>query len=156
MKNFIKVAMIAIITIGMASCNKTKKVSKRFIKPGEWKVTTLTVDGTAEAELPTWEIKDCDIYGSSCEGEWKNDEGGHSEFIWQFRDKGDTFEISRQAEEDGHGHTHDHAAEEAAAQCYNFSGVYEVVSSKKDEMEFKTTSALGYSGKEVIIKITKQ
>ncbi len=156
MKNLISILMIVIVAGAISSCNKTKKVSKRFMKSGEWKVTELSVDGVNEDELPTWEIEDCDIYKESCEGEWKNDEGGHSEFIWQFREKGETFEISRQAEEEaGHSHTHDHAAEEAAAQCYNFSGVYEVISSKKDEMEFRSTATAGHNGKQVVIKISK-
>ena len=158
MKNIMSILAVSAIAITLVGCNKTKKTSNRLIKAGEWKVTELSVDGTNEDELPTWEISDCDIYNESCTGEWENDEGGHTEFIWQFRDKGDTFEISRQAEEDehGHSHSHDHADEEVAEQCYNFSGVYEVVSSSKDEMEFKSTVTTGYNGQEVVIKISKQ
>jgi len=154
MRNLLSALTVVGVTLALVSCNKTKKASERFIKSGEWKVTELSVDGTNEDELPTWEIDDCDIYETSCVGEWENDEGGHSEFIWQFRDKGDTFEISRQAEEDEH--SHNHADEEVAEQCYNFSGVYEVITSKKDEMEFKSMDTEGFSGQEVVIKISKQ
>ncbi len=144
------------LLIGVVSCNKTKSTSKKFMKAGEWKVTELSVDGTNEDELPTWEVSDCEIYAESCMAEWKNDEGGHAEFVWQFRDKGDTFEISYQAEEEGHEHEHDHAAEEAAAQAYNFSGIYTVVDKSKKNMEFSSSATLGYNGSAVTIKIEKQ
>ena len=153
MKTLKIISLSMAILIGFASCNKTKVNSKRLIKAGEWKVTELSVDGSNEAELPSWEIEDCDIYEQSCMGEWMNDEGGHAEFVWQFREKGKTFEISYQADED---HAHDHAAQEAAAQAYAFSGVYEVVGRKTKEMQFHTTSALGHAGKAVVIKIEKK
>jgi len=158
MKRSITLAL-GLIWLGViaTSCNKTKINSNRLIKAGEWTVTELSVDGTNEDELPEWEIEDCEIYESSCYGEWVNEEGGHSEFIWQFRDNGDAFEISRQAEEEEEEeHEHDHAEEEAAAQCYAFSGVYEVITRKKDEMEFTSTTTLGYPGNTVVIKISKK
>lgn len=156
MKTVIKtISLCAILLIGCIACNKTKINSKRLMKGETWAVTELSVDGTNEAELPSWEIEECDIYEESCHGEWENEEGGHAEFIWQFRDKGETFEISYQAEE-GHEHAHDHTAEEAAAQAYAFSGIYEVIERKKGMMQFKTTAALGHVGKTVVIKIEKQ
>lgn len=138
----------------MSACNKTKINANRLIKAGEWTVTELSVDGTNEDELPKWSIEDCDIYDESCLGEWENEEGGHADFIWQFRDKGKTFEISRQENEEGH--SHGHAGEEAAAQCYAFSGIYEVIERKKDMMQFQTMAALGHAGESVVIKIEKQ
>ena len=155
MKTLKIISLSLAILIGFAACNKTKVNSKRLMKAGEWKVTELSVDGTNEAELPSWEIEDCDIYAQSCMAEWKNDEGGHAEFVWQFREKGKTFEISYQADED-HAHAHDHAAEEAAAQAYGFSGIYEVIECKSKKMQFQTTSALGHDGKAVVIKIEKK
>ena len=155
MKTLKIISLSMAILIGFAACNKTKVNSKRLMKAGEWNVTELSVDGTNEAELPSWEIEDCDIYAQSCMAEWMNEEGGHAEFVWQFREKGKTFEISYQADED-HAHAHDHAAEEAAAQAYAFSGVYEVVESKSKEMQFQTAAALGHDGKAVVIKIEKK
>lgn len=158
MKRHIKVLLMILPVVAiLLSCNKTKINSDRLIDGGEWKVTELTVDGVSEAELPEWEIKTCDIYAESCEGEWKNEEGGHAEFIWQFRNKGKSFEISRQAETGGEaGHTHNHAEEEAIAQCYAFSGVYDVDKRKKTSMSFTTNAALGHAGKQVVIKIEKK
>ena len=92
----IKVATLVLsVALLAAGCNKSKTYSKRLIKAGEWTVTELSVDGTNEAELPSWHIQLCDIYAQSCYADWENEEGGHAEFIWQFRDKGKTFEISR-------------------------------------------------------------
>ncbi|MFK8037130.1 MAG: hypothetical protein AB8B74_02485 [Crocinitomicaceae bacterium] len=151
----------AILLVGMSACNKTKSTSNKFIKAGEWTISELSVDGTNEDELPIWEIEDCDLYNESCFGEWKNDEGGHAEFIWQFREKANTLEISHQIkeEEDDHDHEgeeHDHAAEEAAEQAYNFSGVYEVVKNDKESMEFSSSSTAGFPGQAVVIKIEKK
>ena len=167
-----KILLIISIALVAFACNKTKVNSNRLMSAGEWEVTELSVDGTNEDELPHWHIDDCEIYGEkSCFGEWKNEEGGETHFIWQFRDKGKVFEISRQEgmeeeedhadDGDDHDHdhdhgTHDHATEEAIEQCYNFSGVYDVVSSKKDEMGFTSTSAVGFAGETVKIKIKKK
>ena len=158
MRTSITIVLLIASMAFLGACNKTKTNSNRLIKGGEWTVTELSVNGTNEAELPEWEIEDCEIYDASCEGEWKNEEGGHAEFIWQFRAKGDNFEISHQAEaeEDGHAHGDDHAAEEAAAQCYAFSGVYDVVTRKKKEMEFTSTTTVGHPGATVVIKIEKK
>ena len=158
MKTYFKVASLLLfsgILLTLGACNKTKTNSNKLIKAGEWTVTELSVNGTNEAELPSWHIEECDIYAESCHAEWENEEGGHSEFVWQFREKGKTFEISRQEGEHGHG-AHNHADEEANAQCYAFSGVYEVVESKKKSMEFKSTSTLGHSSSTVVIKIEKK
>lgn len=165
MKNIINsISLLALVLIVATSCNKTEKVSDNFISAGDWTITELSVDGTNEAELPEWEIKACDIYAASCEGHWKNDEGGETEFIWQFREKGKTFEISHQGAEaeesdddhDDHDHDHDHAGMEVAVQAYNFSGVYEVLECSKDAMKFQSTAALGHSGKTVVISIAKK
>lgn len=158
MKTATRIAAIGALVFGLTACNKTQSTSNRLIDGGMWNVTELTVNGVGEDELPMWEIDDCEIYDESCVGEWMNDEGGHAEFVWQFRDKGDTFEISYQAEEDGHGHVHelDHADEEVAAQAYGFSGIYEVTARDKDRMQFQSTAAIEHPGETVIITIAKQ
>jgi hypothetical protein len=159
MKKYITVIFAAVAFFSVSSCNKTKTTSNRFMEAGEWNVTELSVDGINQEELPIWEIEECDLYNESCFAEWKNEEGGHAEFIWQFREKANTFEISHQAKEDEHEgeeHEDDHAAEEAAEQAYNFSGVYTVIENSKTAMEFTTTSAIGFVGNSVKIKIEKK
>lgn len=158
MKTYLIIIATTFLIISTYSCNKTKTISNRFIKTGEWVISKLTVDGISEEELPIWEIEDCDVYNESCYAEWKNEEGGHAEFIWQFREKANTLEISHQIteEEDEHHEEHDHSAEEAAEQAYIFSGVYEVIEKKKNEMEFSSENTVGYLGQKVIIKIQKK
>lgn len=148
------VVMSALLVVGMAACNKTKKAHKVFFKAGEWKVVTLTVNDTAVADLPHWEIDDCKVYKENCKGEWKNDEGGHAEFIWQFRDDGKEFQLSYQAGDHGHAHTQaDHEAEE---QCEEFSAVYEVVSQSKTKIELRSTVVPAHLGKVVSIILEKK
>jgi hypothetical protein len=160
MKSIIKTASFALLVALLAvACNKSKNYSNKLIKAGEWQITELSVDGTNQDELPSWHIDDCDIYEASCSAEWENEEGGHAEFIWQFRDEGSAFEISRQdgeEEEEGHAHESDHAEEEAIAQCYAFSGIYEVIEHKKKMMQFSSNSIEGYAGSTVVIKIEKE
>lgn len=152
---FLSVAAAAVMLV--AACSKTNRSTKRLIKAGEWTVTELSVDGANEAELPKWEISDCDPYEAVCIGKWENDEGGHADFAWQFNNNGDTFVVSHQAEEHEEGeHEHDHAAEEAAEQAYNFSGTYTVDESSKTKMKFTTTTATGFPGQSVVIVIEKK
>lgn len=147
-----------VLILGLSACNKTAITADRFIDAGEWTATTLSVDGVQEDELPILEIMDCEIYDEVCLSEWKNEEGGHAIFAWQFRDKGKIFEISRQEEEeeDSHSHSHDHAEEEANEQCLAFSGIYEVTERSKDVMEFTSTATNGHAGQNVILRIEKK
>ncbi|MDC0257929.1 hypothetical protein OAK35_04210, partial [Crocinitomicaceae bacterium] len=89
------------------------------------------------AELPKWDITDCDPYEAVCIGKWENEDGGHADFAWQFNNNGDSFIISHQAEEEHEGEEHDHAAEEAAEQAYNFSGTYTVDEHSKTKMKLR-------------------
>lgn len=162
MKKVLIISTALLLLGAVTSCNKVKSTSKKLIKSGEWKVTELSVDGINEEELPHWEIEDCEIYDESCFGEWKNDEGGHAEFVWQFREKAETFEISYQSngheehEGEEEEHEHDHAAEEAAEQAFNFSGTYTVKENKRNTLTFISNTTLGYQGSEVKITIEKE
>lgn len=157
-RNHIALMLALALVVSLSACNKTAITADRFIDAGEWTATTLSVDGVPEDELPILEIMPCEIYDEVCLSEWKNEEGGHALFAWQFREKGKTFEISRQEEEEegGHSHSHDHAEEEAVAQCLAFSGVYEVTERGKELMEFTSTATYGHAGKNVILRIEKK
>lgn len=151
MKKIILLASVTlIVALAFTACNKTKLYANQ-LDGGEWYVTELSVEGINEAELPHWNIGDCDAYKESCTGEWKNDEGGNGKFAWQFREKGKKFEISNQSELTG-----DHAQDEVVLQCQNFSGVYDVIEHKKKSMKFESTTTLGFSGKKVVITIEKK
>ncbi len=158
MKRILGITALTLL-IGLSACNKTKSTSNRFMDAGEWQITEMSVDGTNEEELPLWEIEDCNIYEESCYGHWENEEGGHADFIWQFREKANTFEISHQIvehEEEAGEEEHDHASEEVAEQAYNFSGVYAVEKRKKDNMIFTSNETVGFPGQSVKIVIEKK
>jgi hypothetical protein len=88
-------------------------------------------------------------YEESCTGDWEI-HGGKSSFVWQFQESAKKFEISNQSLTTG-----SHSTDEAVIQCQQFSGVYDVAESEKDEMEFTSTKTLGFLGKKVVIKITR-
>jgi len=152
MKKIILLVTSTVLTVAIlfTACNKTKMYANR-LDGGEWHITELSVDGVTEAELPHWQIGECDAYKESCTGDWENHEGGKGKFAWQFREKGNKFEISNQSELTG-----EHKQDEAILQCQNFSGVYEVKEHKKKSMTFETSSAVGFSGKKVVMKIEKE
>ena len=146
--------IIAVFSIAVlvASCNKTKSTSKRLMKAGEWNVTELSVDGVNQEELPHWVIGDCDIYEESCIGSWQNDEGGATDFVWQVTNEGGSFIISRQGPDEGL----EHADEEMATQCYEFSGTYEIAENEKTMMKFTSSTIEAFSGQSVVITIEKK
>lgn len=152
-KSLIFISVTTILLLTTAACNKTKQVSKRL--SGEtWRVTELTVDGVSEDHLPSLRFEDCDIYDESCKGEWEHDDA-HAHFIWQVREKAKKFELSNQSSlEDAHDGGHE--AEENILQCQNFSGVYDIKERSRSKMELTTTTALGFSGKTVVLKMEKQ
>ena len=146
--------MAVMLVTGAVACNKTKKAHNVLIKAGAWKVVTMTVNDTAVAELPHWEIEDCKVYKENCTGEWKNHEGGHAVFVWQFREDGNEFQLSYQAGD--HGHAHSAADHEAEEQCEEFSAVYDVVSQSKTKLELRSTSVPAHLGKPVYILLEKE
>lgn len=137
----------------LAGCDKDKKVSKR-LSGEEWKVTELTLDGIAQTDLPVLKFEECDIYNELCIGEWTNEAGGRSFFIWQFRNKATSFEISNQSTLATAGGVE--ANEEAIIQCSDYSGIYEVKESRKTRMKFEAVSTVGSGGKRVTMTIEKQ
>jgi hypothetical protein len=151
-KTFFLLALTGVFCFG--ACNKTKQNSARLMKGGRWEVTELSVDGTMQSVLPELIIEDCDIYDETCYGEWEGG-GGHAYFAWQFRDKGATFELSRQnMPEDGH--SHGAAGLEMEQQCYDFSGVYQVDESSSTAFTFSSSATGGFSGKKVVMKLVKE
>lgn len=148
------IGIIAVMSIALvvAACNKTKSTSKCFIKAGEWHVTELSIDGVSEEELPHWTIGDCNIYKESCIGSWENQEGGATDFVWQIKENGEKFVISRQGPDEGL----EHADEEMATQCFGFSGTYDIVENEKTRMKFTSTTLPEFPGQAAVIVIEKK
>lgn len=146
--------LLSLLMFSATGCNKTKR-NTNLLGGESWTVTTLTVDGTAQAEIPTLSFSECDPYNEVCTGEWLHELGHHALFSWQFRNKGKTFEISNQSTlEDAHGAGHE--AEENILQCQNFSGVYEVTERSKKKMQFRSTAVLGFPGQTVEMVLEKK
>jgi len=134
----------------LSSCNKTKTVSNRM-DGQRWHVTELSVDGVNQSELPVLRFSECEIYKESCKGLWYIGESGHGGFAWQIRDKGKTLEFSNQAD-----HAHGMEDIKAADQCIAFSGIYKVLVSKRNRMEFETNAAFAYPGRKVVLKMERK
>ncbi|RFC54162.1 hypothetical protein [Brumimicrobium aurantiacum] len=133
------------------ACDKNKRASKHLMKAGNWEVKELSVDGVSQTLIPTWEIKDCDIYETVCEGTWTSDTT-QSRFYWQFNDKAQTFTISRVvAPED----CEDFYTEEVEQQTFKFSGEYDVTKNKRKSKTFESYNTLGFEGQKAVIRVEK-
>lgn len=117
----------------------------------KWKVVSLSISGSSVSGIPELLFKDCDIYKESCEGSWISPSGGRAQFVWQFRDKGQSLEIANQTD-----HVHGFEDVKAAEQCIEFSGVYEVIKSRRKFLNLKSTSTHGYKGQEVILELERK
>lgn len=144
-----KKAAIFLMLFVMCSCNKDKLFSKRLIRPGSWKVSSLSVGGIQQTNLPQWDISDCNIYEESCSGIWKQTNNEQATFSWQFNDKGSTFTILRQNGAD----SCDFITDQVEIQCFNYSGVYEVLENKRDRMRFRSSQTTGFPNSKVIIEL---
>ncbi len=161
MKNKHIISIACLLIVFATSCNKTQQNARKFLKAGYWEVKEIKIDDDSEDDLPKWHIEDCKIYKESCYAEWILDDGGVSEFVWQFRDDGKTFEISNQsALDDDHNHDdddgHDHDGDDAKYQCSALSGTYQVIELSKKEMIIESTETLGHSSKKVYIRLEKE
>jgi hypothetical protein len=150
MKKQLILAIAAMGFLFFSACNKDKKYSNEL--SGEtWEASSLVIDGVAETVLPSLEFNDCKIYKETCSGIWESEGHSHGSgsadpevsFAWQIRDKGKTLEISNQTEG------------EAAVQCWQLSGVYQLTRNSKTQFDLTSNSTQGYPGKQVVIKLTK-
>jgi hypothetical protein len=132
-----------------ASCNKDKRASRRFMKPGTWKVTELSVNNINADTLPTWTVNACDIYENLCVASW-NRNGVSSQLYWQFNDKAQTFRISRVVppEECENFYT-----EQVEQDTYHFTGEYKVEETTKTRKVFGSVQTVGNPGVYVRIVI---
>jgi len=146
---FQKIVAVILLTSTILACNKTKRYSNR-IEGNKWKVTSIEVNGIAESSLPDLLFKDCDIYKETCNGTWISSEGGRAQFVWQFRENGKVLEIGNQTD-----HVHGILDVQAAEKCIAYSGVYEVVKSRRKTFSLKSTKLNGHLGKEVKIEMEK-
>jgi len=122
------------------SCNKDKRASRRFMKPGTWQVTELSVNNINIDTLPTWSINHCDIYENLCTASW-NRNGVSSQFYWQFNDKAKTFKLSRVVPPH---ECENFYTEQVEQDTYHFTGEYKVEESTKKRKVFGSFSTNGH------------
>lgn len=145
-----KIALtIFILIVVLLSCNKDKQASKRFMKPEEWKITSLQISDSTVTELPTWSVNNCEIYEEKCIANW-NIQGKSSSFYWQFNDKAREFVIARVVLPED---CEDFYTVKAEQQTYKFSGSYKVIETSKSKKIVESYATLGFEGEKVVIEI---
>lgn len=145
-----KIILTLVIAIIVVACDKDKRASKRFMRPGTWEVTKLTVDGNnVTTGAVEWHVSECDIYENLCTGGWDLEEK-QSRFYWQFNEKASVFTLSRVvAPED----CEDFYTEEVEQMTYKFSGEYTVIESKRKSKIFESRKTIGHDGSTVRIEM---
>jgi hypothetical protein len=139
-----------ILALVLVACDKNNRASKRLMRPGNWVITQLTVDGSNYTnEAIFWSINSCDIESALCTGTW-NLGDKNSQFYWQFNENAELFKLSRiVAPED----CEDFYTEEVEQMTYLFSGEYKVVESKRKSKIFESQNTIGFEGKLVRIAL---
>jgi len=148
MKTTLSIILAALLLTATA-CNKDKRASKRFMKPGTWQVKEVSVAGNNLDTLPTWAVNACDIYEDLCTANWTRN-GVSSQFYWQFNEKAQTFKISRVVPP---AECENFYTELVEQQTFKYSGVYDVIESKKDRKILESNATNGYPGQKVRIII---
>lgn len=141
--------LFAVLFVTTIACDKDKRASKRFMKPGTWQVKEVSVAGNNLDTLPTWSVNNCDIYENLCTASWTRN-GVSSQIHWQFNDKAQTFKISRVVPPEECENFYTELVEQ---QTYQYSGVYDVIESKKTRKVFESNATIGYAGQKVRIVI---
>lgn len=123
----------------LSSCDKTKSAQKKFIKEGRWVATEISTENISVDKLPNLDINSCDDQTNFCTGVWRHPFGSYCKFNWKFSNLGGDFEF----------YTDTLSSEPesmAYSQCLNFSGVYKVKKSKRNEFHFESKATKGYPG----------
>lgn len=144
MKKIKQLTFLLVTLVLLSACSKDKKNANR-IDGKSYKVSSISIDGANMTEsMPTLNFEDCRIFKETCNGTWiKGSES--AAFNWQFRDKGETFEISNQSQQ----------ATEATKEAIAFSGIYMVEENKKGNFRISSTNTIGHQGENVVITMTE-
>ena len=143
------IAILLLTAILFTSCDKNKRASKRFMRPGKWKFVELSVDGSPISQPQYIKVEECDIYDTLCMATWDRGEE-FSRIYWQFNDKAERFSISRIVDT---ADCADFYTELAEQQTYRFSGDYKVLETKRKSKVFESYETLGYPGDKVLIRL---
>ena len=153
----ISVSLLVLLVFGILACNKDKRASKRFIAPGIWNATEMTIEDSVLVNRRI-RVYDCKIYKTPCTADWQIFANGffpdplHSaEFKWQFNEKATQFVIQGP----GHCGTCTPEGNEAANEINLISGTYHVTTNSKTKIHVESTTTWGYPGKRVFLKFEK-
>lgn len=151
MERRVTIAIIGAVFLflGTASCDKTKRKTKKFIKEGHWVMDSLMAGNNEIDDLPTWYISPCENHADYCLGTWNHKNGSHTNFYWKFSNMGGNFEFISDSLEI-------YTTTMAYAQCLNFSGEYKVKKSKNKIVHLESTATDGYPGTLVTIMLSVQ
>lgn len=153
MKNNITIKFLIITCSLLFSCNKENVHSKKMIKGDVWEVKDITVDGVGVGFFGEWQVvADESIYDAVPSANWIF-ESKDTQFEWQFQEKGKSFRLNYvQLCEECDGDQ----LSDLDYLTRDISGIYEVVKSNRKQMEFITSTAIGYDGKKVRISISRK
>lgn len=135
-----------ILFLGVTSCDKVERKTKKFIKEGPWVMDSLMAGNNEIDDLPNWYIAPCAGDQDYCFGAWDHKNGSSSNFFWKFSNMGGNFELIAD--------TNSIQTTMAYAQCLNFSGEYKVKKSKRNTFHFESVSTIGYPGTLVTIIVS--
>ena len=123
----------------LVGCDKTKSAQKKFMKEGRWVVTEISTDNYSVDKLPNLDINTCDDQTQFCTGVWRHPLGSNCTFNWKFSNLGGDFEYYVDS-------LNNEPESMAYSQCSNFSGVYKVKKSKRNQFHFESKTTKGYPG----------
>ena len=147
-----KILILAMLIGVVMACNKEKRFSKRLIKGEHWKVESVMVDGSNLALSGEWTVKGDDIYKEVPRIEWVMNSSDPTMIEWQFQEKGDVYQFNYvQLCEECDGTL----LEELDYAVYNLTGKYKVEKHKRKALTFTSEETIGYKGKKVEIKISR-
>lgn len=136
------------LSITLAGCDKTETAAKKLMKEGRWVVTEISVGTTMVDKLPKWAIHTCEN-AVGCSGTWEHPVGTTAGFQWEFSNFSGTFSFYPDQ-------LTSETVSMAYSQCFNFSGEYNVIKSKRDSFHFESTQTAGYPGKMVTIRLENE
>ncbi|MDQ3191514.1 MAG: hypothetical protein M3Q58_07970 [Bacteroidota bacterium] len=142
-KLFYPLVLLAAMVV-FIGCTKDKRNANK-IDGKTFNVESISIDGSNMAgDLPTVAFENCRIYKETCSGSMAR-ASENAAFAWQFREKGDVFEISNQSE----------GANEITKLAISLSGIYNVEENKRGNFRISSSNTVGYPGQNVTITMSE-
>jgi hypothetical protein len=134
------------------SCNKDKRYSKQLMRGETWRVSQLEINGASQEVVRKLVFSTCDIYEEYCQALWIASNNDTTTFYWQINEKGKEFRLMRYNDADScctSSNTADYY-------CFQLSGNYSLVESKRKIKIIESTTTVGYSGSTVRMVLERE